>query len=97
LAVVAGGGRDQASLFLLGAELRGQIDAASHLEGADGLVVLVFHPDLRADEFIQERIVIEGRLPQIVGDTLTGGEDVLESGCLKRCHLFVLLVPFLSE
>ena len=41
LAVVAGRGGDEPSPALRGIELRDEIDAAAHLERADGLVVLV--------------------------------------------------------
>ena len=50
LAVVAGRGGDHAARPLLRGELRDEVDAAAHLEGADGLVVLVLDPDLRADQ-----------------------------------------------
>ena len=78
LAVVPGRGGDQSALTLVGSQLRDEVDAAAHLEGADRLVVLVLHPDLRPDERLERRIAVERRRPQIGRDALARGAHVVE-------------------
>src|SRR5436309_14497257 len=55
LAVIAAGGRDQPVRRRMFARQPADIDqAATHLEGADRRVVLVFYPDLRARPLAQQ-------------------------------------------
>ena len=78
LAVIARRRRDQPAPPLLLAELRHEVDAAADLERADGLVVLVLHPDLGAKELVETRIRIERSRPQVRGDPSARLEDVGE-------------------
>jgi hypothetical protein len=48
LAVVSSGGRYKAAVEFIPAKLGHKIDAASGLEGAKDLVILVLHPEFRA-------------------------------------------------
>src|SRR5581483_8068679 len=78
LPVVSRRGGDQASPAILLAELRDEVDAAAHLEGADRLVVLVLHPDLGADERVERGVAVERGRNQVRSDAPSGGEHVDE-------------------
>lgn len=80
LAVVACGGGQYAAGPLLSAELRDQVDAAAHLEGAHGLVVLVLHISRRADQIVQRRVAVQRGAPQVRGDLALGQQNIAEGG-----------------
>ena len=58
--------------------MRGEVDAAPDLEGADRLVVLVLDPDVGADELAQPGVRIRGRAREVRRDAAPGLEDVGE-------------------
>jgi hypothetical protein len=69
LAVVSGRGGDDAAPALIRGELRDQVDAAPHLEGADRLVVLVLDEHLRVEQFAQGGVAVKRRGPQVRRDS----------------------------
>ncbi len=89
LAVIARRGRHHAAAARLGRELRHEIDAAAHLEGADGLIVLVFDIDLGPQQFVEQRVMMQRGGRQVGADGALGLEYVRQSGRGegRRCQL----------
>ena len=71
LAVIAGRGGHHAAAAFLGREMRHEVDAAAHLEGADGLIVFVLDIDLGRQQPVEQRVVVQG------GDRQVGADGAL--------------------
>ena len=78
LAVVPGRRADQTARALVLGEVRGEIDATTHLERTGGQMVLVLHEDLRADELREARVRVQGRVREMPRDRPPRIEDVRE-------------------
>ena len=76
LAVIAGGGGDNAATPFLGAQMGQQVDAAAGLESPQGQVILVLQIDLGIQQLAQPRRVVQGGAGQIGRDGLSGRVNI---------------------
>ena len=76
LAVVPGAGRNDAALAFTIVELAHQIQAASNLEGACRIVVLVLHQHAATNPLVEQRVVQQRRRSQVRVDPRLRSDDV---------------------
>src|SRR2546421_690149 len=80
LSVVPGRCRDDTPTPLIFRQLRDEIDPTADLERTDWLMVFVLDPGLRADQLVECRVAVEGRGLEVGGDSIAGGEHVVQRG-----------------
>ena len=90
LAVVPGRGGDDPTLPLLRAELREQVDSASHLERPDRLVVLVLDEDIRLEQLVQGGVAEERGRAEVRRDSESCLQHVRECRNLPPHHAAIL-------
>ena len=88
LAVIARRRGDDAALASGVVELSHEVDAAAHLEGPDGVIVLVLEIDFRPDQPVQRRIMMQGRGRQIRADEVARRQHIGKGrrALSSRCH-----------
>ena len=80
LAVVAGGGRHHAAAPFFRRHVCHEVDAAAHLESADGLIVLMLDEDGGVEQRVQLRVVMQRGRRQVRCNRTTGKQNILKGG-----------------
>ena len=86
LAVIASGATDDASLFLLGGQAADQVNAAPHLEGPRGLMVLVLEQVTESQSLPQQGPFVQQGGPQVCVHRVAGPGDI---AVIEREHFGV--------
>ena len=73
--MIASGATDDASLFLRGGQAADQVNAAPHLEGPRGLMVLVFEQVTEAQPLPQQGPFVQQGGPQVCVHRVAGPDD----------------------
>jgi hypothetical protein len=66
--MIARGRGGNTTITLILGQMGQEVDPPAYLEGTDGLVILVLHIDLRAQQLVQRWIMMERGARQIVGE-----------------------------
>src|SRR4051794_23656409 len=89
--MIAGTVRDYATGSLLGRQFADRIRRATKLKGPDLLKLLAFEKEGPFRKMIERLARVHGRDMSPTGDSLGGGADVIESGCVGHLEFYGLI------